>query len=304
MNEAQHTWDFDRKNLLLSEFGLETLEGGYNGGPNFEDVVAKISDGDLVEMYAVVAGIDQEEVEAAVESADAGNWKPGYVRLFISHSAQHKSFLGEVAEELAVVGIHGFVAHDTMAFSKSWQAQIEQALRSMQAFVAVVHPEFNESAWCHQEVGWALGRRVPTYVVRMGVDPKGFIGREQWPSGHSRSAKQVAAVISTWASSVPELGETMVSGLFAALASANNYIDAGATADRVATLSGLTEEQWTQLTEIYWENDQLHTGTLPSKALKVFYERHSRGWPPPKPSPPTPQRDPWGASSGPEEPPF
>jgi len=48
-----------------------------------------------------------------------------------------------------------------MAYRKPWQAQIEHALRSMQAFVAIVHPEFNSSAWCNQEVGWALGRRVP-----------------------------------------------------------------------------------------------------------------------------------------------
>ncbi len=304
MNDDNSGWDFSRKNLLLIEFGLETLDDNWHG-PGLENIIATISDSDLVEMYSIVTGIDQAEVQDVVEAADSGNWKPDYVRLFISHSAQHKTFIGEVADELAVTGIHGFVAHDTMAYSKPWQAQIEQALKSMQAFVAVVHPEFLDSAWCHQEVGWALGRRVPKYVVRMGVDPAGFIAHEQWPAGHNLTAKEVAQVISTWASSIPELGETMTDGLFSALEVTGNYIDAGATASRIATLSDLTKEQWDRLNDIWWKNDQLHTGTLPAKALKPFYLKHGRDWPPSKPARPAPAADPWTTTAtASDEPPF
>jgi hypothetical protein len=298
-------WDLNRKNLLLSEFGLETLDGDSWNDPGFEDLIAAITDSDLIEMYSIVTGVDQDEVKDVVEAADSGNWKPGYVRLFISHSARHKRFIGEVADELAVTGIHGFVAHDTMTYSKPWQAQIEQALKSMQAFVAVVHPEFQDSAWCHQEVGWALGRRVPKYVVRMGVDPVGFIGHEQWPAGHDQTPKQIAQIISRWASSIPELGETMTDGLFAALESAGNYMDAGATADRIASLGSLTKEQWGQLDDIWWRNDQLYTGALPTKVLKPFYAQHGRKWPPPKPAPPARAKDPWATTPATsEEPPF
>lgn len=303
MNMDNSGWDLRRTNVLLGEFGLETLDGDWNG-PSFEDIIALLPDSDLVEMYSIVTGIKQEEVQDAVESADSGNWKPGYVRLFLSHSARHKKFAGEVADELAVVGIHGFVAHDTMEYSKPWQAQIEQALRSMQAFVAINHREFNDSPWCQQEVGWALGRRVPRYVVRMGVDPAGFVGHEQWPTGGELTAKQVASIISTWTSSNPQLGQTMTDGLFAALEAAGNYVDAGATADRIATLSGLTDEQWDRLGTIYWKNDQLFTGVLPIKALKPFYRRHAREWPPPKTVPPAPAADPWATAPRGHEPPF
>ena len=159
-------------------------------------------------MYSIVTGIEQSEVRDVVEAADADNWKPGYVELFISHSAAHKEFVGNVADELAVVGIHGFVAHDTMQFSSPWQDQIEQALRSMDAFVAIVHPGFDKSGWCHQEVGSALGRRVPRYVIHMGDDRAGFISREQWPSEAWTDAHGVASVISTWIASEMRLGET------------------------------------------------------------------------------------------------
>ncbi|MEZ5182200.1 MAG: hypothetical protein R2702_10055 [Acidimicrobiales bacterium] len=60
-----------------------------------------------------------------------------------------------------------------MERSKPWQ--LEQALRTMQAFVALVHPEVNQSAWCQQEIGWALGRRVP-HVLRVGVDQRASSG--------------------------------------------------------------------------------------------------------------------------------
>jgi hypothetical protein len=302
MNDSHLDWNWERKNILLGEFDIGPLEDSYNGAPSFEELIAGLSDQDLMEMYSIVTGEELSEVQNAVESsADAGNWKTGYVRLFISHSALHKEFVGDVANELAVVGIHGFVAHDTMAVSKPWQKQIEQALRSMEAFVALVHPEFNDSAWCQQEVGWAFGRRVPKYAVRMGNDPVGFIGSDQWHSGASMRPTEVAELITAWIAEIPELGDRMVNGLFTALSGARNYQDAGATARRIATLGSLTDEQWTRLHDIWWSNDQLYGGALPTKALRPFYSEHGRGWPPPKPLPPVPPNDP-GASGGDEAP--
>jgi hypothetical protein len=75
--------------------------------------------------------------------------------------------------------------------------------------------------------------------------------------------------------------------------SAAGCIPAGATAERIADLDSLTEEQWTRLDEIYWKNDQLYAGVLPSRALKRMYQWHGREWPP-KPSP---SEDPWAPAA-------
>lgn len=286
IDDPEMEWDLRRQNLLLSEFALPSLSGDWQNGPVFEDLIADIPDQALVEMYAIVMGQDPHDVANQVDEPQTGNWKAGYVRLFISHSAKHKAFVGDIADELAITGIHGFVAHDTMEYTKPWQNQIEQALRSMQAFVAIVHPEFNDSAWCQQEVGWALGGRVPSYAVRLGTDPAGFIGSNQWPSGHGMGAKPIANLISAWVATVPDLGDRMVDGLFNALAGANNYMDAGATASRIAALGDLTEPQWDRLDDIYRANDQVHGGALPSKALRPFYQEHGRAWPPLRPASP------------------
>jgi hypothetical protein len=284
LDEFDAHWSFDKLNLLFAEFGLETLDGD-RFGPSTADVISTLSDTDLVDMYALVLDIDPREVADVVEASIEGRWKPGYARVFLSHSAKHREYVGQVATELAVVGVHGFVAHDTMEYSKPWQRQIEEALRSMQAFVALVHPEFDESAWCQQEAGWAKGRRVPIFAVRIGANPSAFLGSDQWPNDNGDDPERVAQILSSWISSLPELGDAVIGGLLNSLASAGNYMDAGATAARIAALGALAPEDFSRLDEIYWSNDQIHGGVLPTNELKPFYKANDRPWPPPKPRP-------------------
>jgi hypothetical protein len=289
-------WTLTRRNLLFAEFSLPQQDGEWDGW-SLADVLVEASDETLIELFGIVLGVDTNEVVNMVESAptDSG-WKSGYTRVFLSHSAQHKEFAGEVAHELAVRGIHAFVAHDAMEYSQPWQEQIEHALRTMEAFVALVHPEARESTWCNQEIGWALGRRIPRYVVRMGADPAGFVGREQWPSANTRTAKQVAQLVYCWVAGLLELGPSIVDGLFNALAAAGNYVDAGAASERVAALESLAPRDWERLHEVWWSNDQLYGGVLATRALRPFYEKNGQPWPPPKLALPAPAPA--------EEPPF
>lgn len=275
-------------NLLMREFGLEGLDGG-NWAEEIAFRLAKVSDGDLVELYSIVTGIEPDEVADVVESgANPGHWKAGYVRLFLSHSAEYKDFASTVAEELAVVGIDGFVAHNCLEIAAPWQAQIEVALRSMDAFVAIVHPGFNDRPWCHQEVGWAFGRRVPRFAIRMGETPKAFLSSDQWPSGFGKSPKVVALLISGWLSGLPEIGNTVVDGLLSALQSAKNYYDAEAAAKRIVALASPSEEMFRRIDDVWWRNDQLYGGVLPTRVMSQFYRESGRDWPPVKPPEPAP----------------
>lgn len=67
--------------------------------PGFPETIADIADADLLEMYTIVAGTEPENIENEIDALEPDNWKPGYVRLFISHSAKHKKVIGEVADE-------------------------------------------------------------------------------------------------------------------------------------------------------------------------------------------------------------
>lgn len=280
-NEA---WPWQERSLLFTEFGLEPPDS-YNNEVTLADVIGSIGeDQDLIEIYSLVTGTEPESIaaEQAQEHDAYGNWLPGYIRLFLSHSARHKASVGEIAQELRPYGIHGFVAHDNIKVTVAWQEQIERALWSMDVFAAIVHPEFNESAFCHDEVGWAIGRGVPHLAVRMGADPNGFLGSTQWPSGHDRTAKEVAATIGQWIWELPDISTNVFEGLLRALASAGNYVDAGATASRIASLPSLSDENLEAIEDVWWSNDQLFGGHLPNEAIRPLFVRHGRPWPPPR----------------------
>ena len=169
-------WSWDRINVLLHEFDAGRLIDDQFAG-SIADTVTDLPDAALLEMYAIVADVEIDEVEGEVAAAaEDGNWKRGYVRLFLSHSAHHREFAGQVASELAVVGIHGFVAHDTMEYSLPWQTQIEQALRTMQLFAALIHPEFNQSPGVKKR---SAGRSVAVFPITSS-------GWAQTPRGSSR----------------------------------------------------------------------------------------------------------------------
>lgn len=128
-----------------------------------------------------LAGADETPVQQEQASRSADDlWPVGTMRIFMSHLATRKAEVHELAELLRAIGLSCFVAHDQIRPSRSWQLEIERALRSCDLLVAYVSPGFSESDWTDQEVGWALGRDL--VVIPISVDgemPKGFLGTYQ-----------------------------------------------------------------------------------------------------------------------------
>lgn len=93
-------WTFQRTNMLLTEYGCSALSPYDNEGEfTFADSIKDLGDADLLEMFSLVTGVEPEAVQSQIETVDSSLWKPGYVRLFVSHSAVHKKFIGQVADE-------------------------------------------------------------------------------------------------------------------------------------------------------------------------------------------------------------
>ena len=106
-------------------------------------------------------------------------WERDSFHLFITHRAQEKLAAAELKMKLSPYGVCGFVAHQDIEPNQVWQTEIERALISMHALVALITPGFDSSVWCQQEIGFALGRGVPVIPLRLGSDPHGFIARIQ-----------------------------------------------------------------------------------------------------------------------------
>jgi hypothetical protein len=88
--------------------------------------------------------------------------------------------------------ISGFVAHEDIHPTLEWQKEIERALFTMDAFLAIHTPGFKDSFWTQQEIGFAVGRGVKIISFKMGEDPTGFISKQQALARQRRTAEEIA----------------------------------------------------------------------------------------------------------------
>lgn len=114
------------------------------------------------------------------------------LRVFVSHLADHRDVAGQLKSALLRFGVSCFVAHDDIEPTAEWQDEIEAALKSCDALIALLHPAFHDSKWTDQEIGLALGRGAVAFAVRFGEIPYGFIGRFQAFNGNGKPVSSLA----------------------------------------------------------------------------------------------------------------
>jgi hypothetical protein len=138
----------------------------------------------------------EDQSHGAMASSPPANWlNPQRFRVFISHIAVHKDKATRLKSCLVRYGIDGFVAHEDIEPTLEWQSEIEKALRTMDAFLAIHTAGFAKSIWAQQEVGYAVGRGVKIISLQMGEDPTGFISKHQALRRGDRKAEEIAAEI-------------------------------------------------------------------------------------------------------------
>lgn len=177
--------------LTLREFGLPTTDtwSGSKETYLFEHVRGA-TDAVLMQVAAHV-GYEIQGIEEP-PGFEPPFWTKGQMRLFVSHLAAHRAFAAELQEAFSHLGISAFVAHEDIEPTTEWQAQIETALGTCDALIALLHPKFHESRWTDQEIGFAMGRGVPVFSIRFGQDPYGFIGRFQAFNGNGKTGSALA----------------------------------------------------------------------------------------------------------------
>lgn len=175
--------------VILGEFGAST-EDIWNGD-KFSYVVAMIKDlGD----ESLVQLAEHLNIQTGKDSLldPPSFWREGELWVFISHISAHKVFAADLQSALAEYGICSFVAHEDIEPDAEWQEEIEKALRTCDALIALLNEGFNESTWTDQEVGYALGRGVPVYSVRLDMAPYGLFGKKQAFNGKGKEVSAIA----------------------------------------------------------------------------------------------------------------
>jgi len=167
---------WDDLDLLLRQFGFATSDRWERDKRSY--ALHHLQDGAdtaLVEMDEYLHG---GEARANLNPGDLP-WEPGTFRLFVSHTAANARVAGEMRRILASWRVDAFVAHSTIEPTREWMNVIEAALGSCDAMTALLTPDFVESKWCDQEVGYCVARSVLIVPVKLPSDPHGFIGRYQ-----------------------------------------------------------------------------------------------------------------------------
>ena len=188
-------------------------------------------------------------------------WGDAGFRLFLSHKTEVKVETAALKERLRLFGISCFVAHEDIHPTREWQDEIENALASMNSFVALMTEGFHDSLWTDQEVGYAVARGVPIIAVRLGKDPYGFIGKFQ-------------ALTSTWQAAYEDIvrilikNGKMVDAYIQALRGCPSWDSGNVLAKALPSIEKLTTSQIDALVAAYNETSELRgsfgfSGTKP-----------------------------------------
>jgi hypothetical protein len=150
-------------------------------------------------------------------------WHQDHFRVFISHRSDFKIQAGALREAMSAYGVSCFVAHDDIEPTREWQVEIEKALFSMEALVALYSPEFHTSQWTDQEIGIAIGRGVPVLPVKCGADPYGFVGKYQGFQAKGKKPSEIAKALFDLLWSKIDLRARLAEGLVAKLQGSTSY---------------------------------------------------------------------------------
>lgn len=205
-------------------------------------------------------------------------WKPGYLRLFISHRDKYKHTVSELAILLQKYGVSCFVAHECIEPLTEWQDEIEKALFSMDALLAFLTDDFHESNWTDQEVGVAFGRGVPIIPIKMGkINPYGLISKIQALRGDFDNNKISAKLIfDKIASSLPKsdlVKEALIKG-FADSESFNDSIFS--LQELLPSIKIFNEADIQKIVNSYNENPQLHNCFFVKKNILGFLKEKTK----------------------------
>lgn len=223
---------------------INKIEREYIASINLEMLPAGMGD------WRGGSGLLLDGTRHVAPDAETRVWGEGY-RVFLSHKTEVKVKTAKLKDELAKYGVSAFVAHEDIHPTKDWQDEIENALASCDAFVALLTGSFHESNWTDQEVGYALARGIPIIAVRLGRDPYGFIGKFQGLRSDWNSAPiEVAKLL------INE--DRMVAAYIQRIAGSRNFDDSNELAVLLPSINKLSAAAINELINAYSSNVEAH----------------------------------------------
>lgn len=262
--------------LTLSQFGQPTTD---QWGGNKSDYVIQMLGIASDEALSGLAHHVGFEIANPATKLDPPFWKDGHVRIFISHLAEHCKYAGKLKDTLEEYGFTSFVAHTDIQPTAEWQDEILTALSTAEVLIALLHEGFDESVWTDQEVGFAMGRGLPTFAIRLGKDPHGFIGRFQAFNGNRKPCEELAKEIFDALRTHKSMQRRMCEIVIARFEDSYSFANAKANMELVEELEFWTKEYSKRIQKAAEENSQVRgSWGVPARVKTLVEEWAAKGY--------------------------
>lgn len=258
--------------LTLKQFKLPWSDqwNGSNRDDYVMDMISNTSDQSLVDLAKHLGVVTELE-----SSEQPGFWSPNQPRIFISHLATEKIAVKNIKIELGKYGLVCFIAHEDIEPTKEWQKEIEIALTTMDALVAFLTPGFNESKWTDQEIGVAIGRKVPIVPLKVGIDPYGFIGKYQALQAKDLMPKDIAREIIELLSVKPQIAFKISNALVGRLEDSSSWAESKRIMDLIEECHQFSDEALERLKAAPNANSQVRDSWGVPERIKKIVENIS-----------------------------
>ena len=120
-----------------------------------------------------------------------------------------------------------------------------------------------------------LGRGRPVFMIRLGEDPTGFVGRQQAASVSDPVVTQVVSQVVSWLDGRVTPGRIAMA-LVASLAQAASYYEARDRALRLQSFGRLNDEQLDAVEQAYKANDQIYGSVIAGPVVARILSSHGR----------------------------
>jgi len=187
--------------------------------------------------------------DGLVALGDSKYWLIDHFRVLISHVHTAKLQAGALREVLQRYAISAFVAHDDIDTSDEWREEILRSLMSMDAFVAILTPDFNSSKWTDQEVGIAVARDVLLIPINRGENPYGFLSKYQALLSKGLVAKDVAAQVFRTISTNPRTKGRMIESLTRTISAGSDVSEVLFRIEKLNGVEGVGADDWERVRE-------------------------------------------------------
>jgi hypothetical protein len=252
--------------LVLKQLRLPTGRISAYGNDLYRYAVGQIEEGSDEQLSELHTHLFLGDGPAATEPDGSRTWAAGAFRLFISHTHDHCERAGKLRDHLRAWDVDGFVAHEDIKPTDEWENEIQIALGTCYALCALMTPDFVQSKWCDQEIGFAVARRILVVPLKLGADPHGFIGKYQAITvPHGATPASVATLVFDALATNPLTANKMAPAIVHRYANSKSF---NGTEQAFVLLESIPTSAWTeamieQAERAASENTQVKNACLP-----------------------------------------